>query len=410
MEYRNVEDKELLDYLKKEEIRQIETIELIASENFTSQGVMELTGSILTNKYAEGYPNRRYYGGCTNVDEIEQLAIDRVKSLYGAEHANVQPHCGTAANVAVYNAVLKPGDTVLGMKLNHGGHLSHGSSVSVTGQLYNFVHYSVTKQEVIDYEEMNELAKLHKPKLIVAGYSNYSREIDFERIAKIAKDNNALLMVDMAHIAGLIAAGVHSNPTPYADFVTSTTHKTLRGPRGGLILCKAEYASIIDKAIFPATQGGPLCHVIAAKAYAFKQASSEEFVEYQKQVKTNAKAMANQFIKNGYRIVSGGTDNHLFTVDLSSTKYNGAEVEKMLDECGITVNKNTIPFDTRKANEASGIRIGTPAITSRGYTEEDSVLIVDLIHLVISDFAENKNQVLTKVREITKKHAEGCDF
>jgi glycine hydroxymethyltransferase len=364
--------------------RQQNNIELIASENFVSEAVMNAMGSHLTNKYAEGYPGKRYYGGCEYVDVVETLAIERAKKLFGAEFANVQPHSGAQANTAVYFAMLEPGDTILGMSLAHGGHLSHGSPVNISGKYFNIVPYGVNQEtEQIDYEALRALAQEHKPKMIVAGASAYPRRIDFKAFREIADEVGALLMVDMAHIAGLIAAGVHESPVPYADFVTTTTHKTLRGPRGGMILCKEQYGAAINKAIFPGTQGGPLMHVIAAKAVCFEEAFSESFKTYQKQIVANAAALAKSLMANGIRLVSGGTDNHLMLVDLTDKGITGKDLEAMLGRANITVNKNAIPFDTRSPFITSGIRIGTPAATSRGMNEEDMQLIGSLISDVV---------------------------
>ncbi|MCI7443212.1 MAG: serine hydroxymethyltransferase, partial [Clostridium sp.] len=362
MNFDNVkrDDKEIYDLINKELKRQQDGIELIASENIVSKAVMEAMGSYLTNKYAEGYPGKRYYGGCHVVDEIEQIAIDRAKELFGAEHANVQPHSGSQANMAVYFSVLEPGDTVLGMDLSHGGHLTHGSPVNFSGRLFNFVSYGVDKEtEVIDYDNVRKIALENKPKLIVAGASAYSRIIDFPKLREIADEVGALLMVDMAHIAGLVAAGVHPSPVPYADFVTSTTHKTLRGPRGGLILCKEKYAKLIDKNIFPGMQGGPLMHIIAAKAVCFKEALEPSFKEYGAQVVKNCKRLAEELVKRDFNIVSGGTDNHVFLVDLHNKEVTGKETENLLDRVGITLNKNTVPNETRSPFVTSGVRIGT---------------------------------------------------
>ena len=363
-------DPEIYRAIELERGRQNGKIELIASENFVSRAVLEAQGSVLTNKYAEGLPDRRYYGGCEYVDIAEKLAIERAKELFGADHANVQPHSGAQANQAVFYAVLEPGDTVMGMSLPHGGHLTHGSPVNLSGKWFKVVPYQVDKEtEQIDYDALRALAKEHKPKLIIAGASAYPRIIDFKAFREICDEVGALLMVDMAHIAGLVAAGLHPNPVPYAEFVTTTTHKTLRGPRGGMILCKEEYAKAIDKAVFPGIQGGPLMHVIAAKAVALKEALSPSFKEYQRQVVANAKAMAAALMERGYRIVSGGTDNHLLLVDVKRAGLTGKEAEKALDEVGITVNKNTIPFDSESPFVTSGIRIGTPAVTTRGMDE-----------------------------------------
>lgn len=370
----------------EESLRQRNNIELIASENFTSRAVQEAQGSLLTNKYAEGYPGRRWYGGCENVDVVEQIAIDRLKELFGADHANVQPHSGSQANTAVYFSVLKPGDKILTMDLAHGGHLTHGHKANFSGKFYEVTHYGVSEEdERIDYDALEQVAIDLKPALITTGASAYPREIDFERMGQIAKKVGAYLFVDMAHIAGLVAAGVHNNPVPHADFVTSTTHKSLRGPRGGVILCKEEHAKKIDSIVFPGIQGGPLMHVIAAKAICFGEALQPEFKEYSAQVIKNAKAMAARLSEYGYRIVSGGTDNHLFLVDLRSQGIDGSVASTALDEAGITVNKNSIPFDTAGPFKPSGIRIGTPAVTSRGMKEEDVVKVADFIHRAIEN-------------------------
>lgn len=398
-------DPELLGYIIDEHTRLNQNIELIASENVVTEAVMMATGSVLTNKYAEGYPGHRYYGGCQNVDKVETLAIERAKKLFNAEHANVQPHCGTSANLAVYSALLEPGDTVLAMDLNCGGHLSHGSSVSASGKLYNFVHYGIDPEtEQIDFQQVRELAIKHQPKIILTGYSNYSRIIDFKQFSEIAQENEALLMVDMAHIAGLIAAGVHPSPFPYADVVTSTTHKTLRGPRGGLILCKEQYAKKIDKAIFPATQGGPLMHVIAGKALAFGEALQPEFVDYQQRVIENAQVLCTEFQKRGYQIVGHGTDNHLLTIKLTGFEINGAQLEQALDNCHITVNKNSIPFDQLPPSKTSGIRIGTPAVTTRGFGPEEMVKIAECIDLIIKDPIENQQMVKSMVKQMCDQY------
>lgn len=384
--------------------RQENNIELIASENFVSEAVMNAMGSHLTNKYAEGYPGKRYYGGCEYVDVVETLAIERAKKLFGAEFANVQPHSGAQANTAVYFAMLSPGDTILGMSLAHGGHLSHGSPVNISGKYFNFVPYGVSQEtEQIDYEAMHDLALQHKPKMIVAGASAYPRAIDFKRFREIADEVGALLMVDMAHIAGLVATGEHESPIPWADFVTTTTHKTLRGPRGGMILCKEQYGKAINKAIFPGTQGGPLMHVIAAKAVCFEEAFSESFKSYQHQIVLNAKALAESLKSNGIRLVSGGTDNHLMLVDLTAQGMTGKELEEMLGVAGITVNKNAIPFDTRKPSITSGIRIGTPAVTSRGMDEADMKDIGAWISDVVLRREEAVNGVRSKVLELCKR-------
>lgn len=393
-------DPELAQAIFDEEARQLNKIELIASENFVSKAVMAAQGSAMTNKYAEGYPAKRYYGGCEHVDVAENLARDRAKQLFGAEHANVQPHSGSQANTAVYFAMLKPGDTVLGMNLSHGGHLTHGSPVNLSGVYFNFEEYGVAKEdERIDYEEMAKKAQEVKPKMIVAGTSAYSRIIDFAKIREIADSVGAYLMVDMAHIAGLVATGHHPSPVPHAHFVTSTTHKTLRGPRGGLILCKEEFAKAIDKAIFPGIQGGPLMHVIAAKAVAFKEALEPEFKEYQRKVIENAQALAAALQEKGYRIVSGGTENHLMLVDLRSKGLTGKEAEKILDDAGVTVNKNTIPFETESPFVTSGLRIGTPAVTTRGMGVAEMQEIAEIIDLVLNDkdfaAAQERVQALT---------------
>ncbi len=389
-------DPELYDSMEKELNRQKGNIELIASENIVSEAVMQAMGSHLTNKYAEGYPSKRYYGGCEFVDITENLARERAKQLFGAEHANVQPHSGAQANTAVYFAMLEPGDTILGMSLAHGGHLTHGSPVNISGKYFHVVPYGVNKEtETIDYDALEELAQKEKPKMIVAGASAYPRALDFKKFAEIAKKVGAYLMVDMAHIAGLVAAGLHQNPVPYADFITTTTHKTLRGPRGGLILCREEYAKQIDKAIFPGTQGGPLMHIIAAKAVSFKEALSDDFKVYQQQIIKNAAALADQLKKNGFRLVSGGTDNHLMLVDVYEKGITGKEAENLLDLAHITVNKNTIPNETLSPFIASGIRIGTPAVTSRGFKEEQCRKVADLISELLT--AENKQDAVQSV-------------
>ena len=366
------EDEQIAHLVQKEKERQENSIELIASENFVSKAVMEAMGSYLTNKYAEGYPSKRYYGGCHVVDEVEDLARERVKKLFGAEHANVQPHSGSQANMAVYFSILEPGDTVLGMDLSHGGHLTHGSPVNFSGRLFNFVSYGVDKEtETINYETVRELALKHKPKLIVAGASAYSRIIDFKTLREIADEVGAYLMVDIAHIAGLVATGLHPSPVPYADFVTSTTHKTLRGPRGGLILCKEKFAKALDKNIFPGIQGGPLMHIIAAKAVCFKEALEPSFKTYMEQVVKNAHVLAEALESYGFKLVSNGTDNHLILVDLTNKDITGKDAEILLDSIGITLNKNTVPNETRSPFVTSGVRIGTPAITTRGFKEEE---------------------------------------
>lgn len=397
-------DPEIAELIEKEVGRQRNKIELIASENFVSPAVMEAMGTPLTNKYAEGYPGKRYYGGCEYVDGVETLAIERAKELFGAEHANVQPHSGASANLAVFFAMLKPGDTVLSMNLSHGGHLSHGSPVNISGTYFNIVPYGVTETDNrIDYEEVRRLAKENDVKLILAGASAYPRTIDFAKFKEIADEVGAYLMVDMAHIAGLVAAGVHPSPVPYADFVTTTTHKTLRGPRGGLILCKEKYAKAIDKAIFPGTQGGPLMHVIAAKAVCLKEALSDAFKAYQTQVVKNAAALAEALQKEGFKLVSGGTDNHLMLIDLTDKGVTGKEAEHMLDEVNITANKNTIPFETLSPFVTSGVRIGTPSVTSRNMDEDDMREIAALIALTINDFEKNKEEVRRRVDVLCKK-------
>lgn len=383
-------DKEVHDAIEKEITRQKNTIELIASENFVSRAIMEAMGSPLTNKYAEGYPGRRYYGGCEYVDIVENLAIERAKKIFNADHANVQPHSGAQANTAVYFAALNIGDTVMGMNLSHGGHLTHGSPVNISGKYFNFVPYGVNKEtQLIDYDNVMELAQKYKPKMIIAGASAYPRIIDFKRFKEIADSIGAYLMVDMAHIAGLVAAGLHPNPAIYADFTTSTTHKTFRGPRGGLILCKKEYARSIDKAIFPGTQGGPLMHIIAAKAVCFEEAMMPEFYNYQEQVVSNAKSLAESLKQKGFNLISGGTDNHLILIDLRNKGLTGKEAETVLDEVGITVNKNTIPYDPETPLVTSGIRVGTPAVTSRGMKEQEMEEIAELINETLEK-RENK--------------------
>ena len=379
------QDPEVYATLEKELTRQQRNIELIASENIISEAVMEAMGSYFSNKYAEGYPGKRYYGGCEHVDELETIAIERLKKLFGAEHANVQPHSGSQANMGVYFAMLEYGDKILGMDLSQGGHLTHGSPVNISGKYFNFVAYGVEKEtEKIDYDKVREIALAEKPKMIVAGASAYPREIDFKKISVIAKEVGAYLMVDMAHIAGLVAAGLHNNPCEVADFVTTTTHKTLRGPRGGAILCKAEYSAQIDKAIFPGIQGGPLEHIIAAKAVSFKEALEPAFKEYQVQVVKNTKRLAEELIKRGFNLVSGGTDNHLILVNLISKDMTGKEAETLLDEAFITVNKNSIPFDPQNFFKTSGIRIGTAAVTTRGMVEADMEKIAEAIDLVLT--------------------------
>lgn len=402
------QDKEIYEVIQNEFNRQNNNIELIASENFVSEAVMEAQGSVLTNKYAEGYPNRRYYGGCEYVDVSETLAIERAKQLFGAEHVNVQPHSGSQANMAVYLVALEHGDTVLGMNLSHGGHLTHGAPVNFSGQFYNFVEYGVDKEsEQIDYDEVLKVAKAHQPKLIVAGASAYSKTIDFKRFREIADEVGAKLMVDMAHIAGLVAAGLHPSPVEYADFVTTTTHKTLRGPRGGMILCKEEYKKQIDKTIFPGIQGGPLEHVIAAKAVAFGEALQDDFKTYQQQVIKNAKVLADTLNKEGFRVVSGGTDNHLVCVDVKgSVDITGKVAEEALDSIGITCNKNTIPFDQEKPFVTSGLRLGTPAATTRGFDEAAFEEVAKIISLVLKD-PENETTLKEgqeRVKALTTKY------
>ncbi|WP_336636981.1 serine hydroxymethyltransferase [Lysinibacillus fusiformis] len=402
-----VQDKAVLEGILAEKTRQQANIELIASENFVSEAVMEAQGSVLTNKYAEGYPGKRYYGGCEHVDVVEDIARDRVKEIFGAEYANVQPHSGAQANMAVYHTILEPGDTVLGMNLSHGGHLTHGSPVNFSGILYNFVEYGVTKDtQVIDYEDVRQKALEHKPKLIVAGASAYPREIDFSKFREIADEVGAYFMVDMAHIAGLVAVGEHQSPVPYADFVTSTTHKTLRGPRGGLILASKEWEQKLNKSVFPGIQGGPLMHVIAAKAVAFGEVLQPEFKDYAKQIKLNAKALAEVLIEEGVEIVSGGTDNHLLLLNVKSLGLTGKVAEHALDEVGITTNKNTIPYDTESPFVTSGIRIGTPAVTSRGFKEEDMKEVGAIIAAVLKNPEDEAVQADAKdrVKALTDKH------
>ncbi len=405
MDFKNLKnvDVDVFNALENELVRQREEIELIASENFVSEAVMEAMGTIFTNKYAEGYPGKRYYAGCENADIVEDLARDRLCKIFGADHANVQPHSGANANLAVYTSVLNPGDTVLGMNLSEGGHLTHGSPVNASGILYNFVAYGVDEEnEMIDYDELEKIAKETKPKMIVAGASAYSRFIDFERISKIAKEVGAYFMVDMAHIAGLVATGHHPSPVPYADFVTTTTHKTLRGPRGGAILCKKEFAKAIDKAVFPGLQGGPLVHVIAAKAVSFKEAMEPEFKEYSEQVIKNAKAMGEVLSEGGIRLVSGGTDNHLLLLDVRNLGLTGKEAEAMLKEVHITTNKNTIPKDPESPFVTSGVRIGTPAITTRGMKEEDAKEVAKLMVETLTK-KRSPEEIKKDVLELLKK-------
>ncbi len=398
-------DPQVADAIEAEVNRQRNKIELIASENFVSNAVIEAMGTPLTNKYAEGYPGKRYYGGCECVDIVENLARERACAVFGAEHANVQPHSGAQANLAVFFAFLEPGDTVLSMNLAHGGHLSHGSPVNISGKYYNIVPYGVSEDtNTIDYDEIRRLAIENKPKLILAGASAYPRTIDFAKFGEIAKEVGAYLMVDMAHIAGLVAAGLHPNPVPYADFVTTTTHKTLRGPRGGLILCKEEYAKQIDKAVFPGIQGGPLMHVIAAKAVCLKEALSDEFKAYQTQIVKNAAAMSKAFVDNGIPLVSGGTDNHLMLLNLTDMELTGKEAEHRLDEVGITANKNAIPFDTKSPFITSGVRIGTPAVTSRGMKEADMVEIATLVAMTLKDYEGKADEIRKRVAALCEKY------
>ena len=398
-------DPQVADAIEAEVNRQRNKIELIASENFVSEAVMDAMGTPLTNKYAEGYPGKRYYGGCECVDVVENLAIERAKAIFGAEHANVQPHSGAQANMAVFFAVLNPGDTVLGMNLAHGGHLSHGSPVNMSGKWFNIVPYGVSEKDCrIDYEAVRKLALEVKPKLIVCGASAYPRVIDFKKFREIADEAGAYLMVDMAHIAGLVAAGVHPNPVPYADFVTTTTHKTLRGPRGGMILCSEENAKLVNKAVFPGIQGGPLMHIIAAKAVGLQEVMSEEFKEYQRQIVKNAKALAEGLMRRGFDLVSGGTDNHLMLVDLTNKNLTGKDAQHMLDEVSITCNKNGIPFDKQSPFITSGIRLGTAAVTARGMKEADMDVIADLISLTLTDYEGKKEIVSRRVAELLAKY------
>ncbi|MEA3368745.1 MAG: serine hydroxymethyltransferase [Candidatus Ratteibacteria bacterium] len=408
MNHRNLikVDPEIFRAIKEETEREANKLELIASENFASEAVLEAQGSVMTNKYAEGYPRRRYYGGCEFVDRAEELAIERARKLFGAEHANVQPHSGSQANMAVYFSVLKFGDTVLGMDLSHGGHLTHGSPVNFSGKFYKFISYGVDKKtEQIDFDSLGRLALEHQPKMIVVGASAYSRILDFKAFRKIADLVGAVVMADIAHIAGLIAAGLHPNPVPYAEFVTTTTHKTLRGPRGGMILCREKYAKAIDKMIFPGIQGGPLMHTIAAKAVAFQEALSPEFKEYQQQILKNAASLAGQMKRNGFRVVSGGTDNHLFLIDLTPQDLTGKDAEAALDRAGIIVNKNTIPFETRSPFVTSGLRIGTPALTIRGMKEKEMRRIGDWIGAVLKDLHNEAliGQIKGEVEKLCQK-------
>ena len=397
-------DPQVAQAIEAEAQRQRDKIELIASENFVSEAVMAAMGTPLTNKYAEGYPGKRYYGGCECVDIVENLAIERAKEIFGAEHANVQPHSGAQANMAVYFGFLKPGDTVLGMNLAHGGHLTHGSPVNMSGSYYHIVPYGVDDvTHRIDYDKLEQLAVENKPKMIIAGASAYPRVIDFERFSQIAKKVGAYLMVDMAHIAGLVAAGLHPNPVEYADFVTTTTHKTLRGPRGGMILCKEEYAKQVNKAVFPGIQGGPLMHVIAAKAVCFGEALRDDFKDYQKQIVKNAAALAKALMNKGFDLVSGGTDNHLMLLDLRKQNLTGKEAEHMLDEIGVTVNKNTIPDDPQSPFVTSGVRIGTPAVTTRAMKEAEMEEIAEIISLTLTDFAGNKAKAADRVKSLCAK-------
>ncbi len=404
-EFMATQDRELADIWLKENFRQNDTIELIASENFVSDAVLEAMGTIFTNKYAEGYPGHRYYGGCQYIDEVEQLAIDRAKKLFNAEHANVQPHCGANANLAAMMALMEPGDTYMSMELSEGGHLSHGAPVNISGKIFKPVHYSLnSRTQRIDYDQLRDTAKKIHPKMILAGASAYPRIIDFEAIRDICDEVGAYMMVDMAHIAGLVAANVHPSPVPYADVVTSTTHKTLRGPRGGLILCKEEFAKKIDSAVFPGTQGGPLEHIIAGKAVCFKEAMTAEFKEYAVKVVNNAHAMANALLMHGFDLVTGGTDNHLILVDLTNKNITGKELQNRLDEIGITLNKNTIPGEIRSPFVTSGVRIGTAAVTTRGFTEDDMERIASIIDLAcFGDLEDVKKELRKAVRMITRR-------
>ena len=398
-------DPEVYEAIQNEIKREQDQIVLIASENYSTRAVMEAQGSVFTNKYAEGYPRKRYYGGCEYADIVEQLAIDRAKAIFGADHVNVQPHSGSQANMAVFFSVLQPGDKILGMSLSHGGHLTHGAKVSFSGKIYESSFYGVNKEGFIDYDEVRKLAKKNKPKMIVCGASAYSRIIDFKALSEIAKEIGAYLMADIAHIAGLVATGNHPSPVPYADFVTTTTHKTLRGPRGGMIMCKSEHAKAVDKVIFPGIQGGPLVHVIAAKAVAFKEAMTEEFKKYQLQIIKNAKELSETLIKNGLKIISGGTDTHLMLIDLTNMNITGKDAETALDKAGITLNKNAIPYDEQPAMITSGIRIGTPIVTSRKMKEPEMIEIAGLIMKVLKDpnNESNLNNVRSKVKALCKK-------
>lgn len=398
-------DPQVAESIENEVNRQRNKLEMIASENFVSEAVLQALGTPLTNKYAEGYPGKRYYGGCEFVDVVEQLAIDRAKQLFGADHVNVQPHSGAQANSAVYFAMLDPGDTILGLDLAHGGHLSHGMKKNISGKYYKSEFYQVREDNsYIDYDALLKKAREIRPKIIVAGASAYPRIIDFKAFSEIAKEAGSYLMVDMAHIAGLVAAGLHPSPVPYADFVTTTTHKTLRGPRGGMIMCKEEFAKAIDSAVFPGTQGGPLMHVIAAKAVSFKEALSDEFKAYQQQIVKNAKALAQALMDQGFTLVSGGTDNHLMLVDLTNINVTGKQAQLWLDDVGITVNKNAIPFDKQKPSVTSGIRIGTPALTTRGMKEADMIEIAGLIKLTLTDFENSAEKVRSRVAELCRKY------
>ena len=404
-EHIKAEDSEVYSAIMQEIGRQRTKIELIASENTVSEAVLEAAGSPLTNKYAEGYPGKRYYGGCEYVDIVEQLAIDRAKQLFGAEHVNVQPHSGAQANTAVYYAILEPGDTILGLDLSHGGHLTHGMKLNVSGRTYHSEFYQVDPEtQTLNYETIRQRALEVKPKVIVAGASAYPRIIDFKKFREIADEVGAYLFVDMAHIAGLVAAGLHPNPVPYADFVTTTTHKTLRGPRGGIIMCKEEYAKKINSAVFPGQQGGPLMHIIAAKAVAFKEALSPEFREYAAQIIANAQAMSEVLLSRGVNLVSGGTDNHLMLIDLRGTGVTGKDLQERLDDCNITANKNTIPFDPEKPMVTSGVRIGTPAVTARGFKEDDCKIVADCIADCIFDYDNKKADVIARVKTLTDKY------
>lgn len=406
MKYLPEQDPDIAEAVKQELERQRDKLELIASENFVSEAVMMTMGTVLTNKYAEGYPGKRYYGGCAYVDIVEELARERVRELFGAEYANVQPHSGAQANMAVYSAAVEPGDTILGMNLSHGGHLTHGSSVNASGQLYNFISYGVNAQSFrIDLDEVRNLAHKHKPRMIVVGASAYPRTIDFEPFAQIAHEVGALFLVDMAHIAGIVVAGLHPNPVPYAHFVTTTTHKTLRGPRGGVILCKKTWAQAIDKAVFPATQGGPFMHIIAAKAVAFKEAAQPEFKTYMENVIRNAKILAEALMAEGLCVVTGGTDNHIILIDLRNIGLTGKEAQQLLDDIGVTVNKNAIPFDTNSPLVTSGIRLGTPAVTTRGMGVEEMKEIARIIALTLKNPQQSavQEQMKGKVKEITSR-------